>query len=508
LYYLDAFEAQERVSNNDNIVTIAVIDDWIKIDHPDLKNIIWTNKLEKLWNWIDDDGNWYIDDYYWWNFVKKSNDIIPMGSHWTMIAWILWAISNNNAWIAWILPNWKVKLMSLIVFWEDWKASDKNVLDAINYAIDNWADIINLSLWWELYQYNKDYDEIMKRANDKWIVIVVAAWNWDESKDPKVWINTTNDLLSPVCNGYSKYSVIWVWSLDKTWNVSSWSNYWNCVDVYTYWEFIFSTSNTWETLYAIWSWTSFSAPMVAGIIWLWKLKYWNVWISDVYSAVKWSLNGNTIDAVKYLDALWKLVPNTVSKDNTEEIKTINLWWNNNGKTQNNISNNNKSDLEIAIQWMYDNWLTIYNTPKTFMSNNYLTREQASKFFVQFAITVLNKDKWYISSYNIYSDIYNADPTLKDFIIYASNMWLFKWSNGKFMPFNNLTQAQALAVTIRILDWYLDEPSDSWYIYYFYRAQKYWILWETIKYTSADKINITRWDMALILYRAYKYYSGE
>ena len=48
-----------------------------------------------------------------------------------------------------------------------------------------------------------------------------------------------------------------------------------------------------------------------------------------------------------------------------------------------------------------------------------------------------------------------------------------------------------------------------YIYYFYRAQMYWILWETgIKFTSADNTNITRWDMALILYNAYKYYSGE
>lgn len=508
LYYLNVFDAREKIPVNDNTITVAIIDDWIKYNHPDLKNSIWTNNWEEIWNWIDDDGNWYIDDYFWWNFVNKSNDITPSWSHWTMIAWIIWATSNNNSWIAWIIPNWRVKLMPLITFWDDWKATDKNIISAINYAVDNWADIINLSLWWELNEYSDAYNDIIQKANDKWVIIVAAAGNWDETKDPKIWINTTNDLLSPVCNGDYKYSVIWVWATDKDWNIASWSNYWNCVDVYTYWESIFSTSNTWESLYAVWTWTSFSTPMVAGILWLWKLKYWNVWLSDVYSAIKWSSNGNTLDAVKYLDNLSKFSSETQPKNTTTKTTdSVSLWWTNNWSTQNNVKND-ASDLEIAIQWMYDNWLTIYNTPKTFMSNNYLTREQASKFFVQFATTVLNKDKWNIKSYNIYSDIYNANPTLKDYIIYASNMWLFKWSNGRFMPFSNLTQAQALAVTIRLLDWYLEEPKDSWYIYYFYRAQMYWILWKTgIKFTSADRFYITRWDMALILYNAYKYYNN-
>jgi subtilisin family serine protease len=110
--------------------------------------------------------------------------------------------------------------MSLVAFGEDWKATDKDIISAINYAVDNWADIINLSLWWEMYEYSDSYDKVIKKANDKWVIIVAAAGNWDETKDPKIWINTTNDLLSPVCNGDYKYSVIWVWATDKDWNIA------------------------------------------------------------------------------------------------------------------------------------------------------------------------------------------------------------------------------------------------------------------------------------------------
>ena len=52
-----------------------------------------------------------------------------------------------------------------------------------------------------------------------------------------------------------------------------------------------------------------------------------------------------------------------------------------------------------------------------------------------------------------SDMKKADPTLWAHIVYANNMWLFKGSNWKFMPLNKLTKAQAIAVLIRIVDWY-------------------------------------------------------
>ena len=50
-------------------VVVAVIDDGVDIDHPDLKGQIWVNEDEIPGNGKDDDGNGYIDDINGWNFL-------------------------------------------------------------------------------------------------------------------------------------------------------------------------------------------------------------------------------------------------------------------------------------------------------------------------------------------------------------------------------------------------------------------------------------------------------
>jgi hypothetical protein len=56
-----------------------------------------------------------------------------------------------------------------------------------------------------------------------------------------------------------------------------------------------------------------------------------------------------------------------------------------------------------------------------MNNENLTREQASKFFAQFASKVLNKDFTENVDLNKFSDIGNADSSLTYYIIQSNYM---------------------------------------------------------------------------------------
>lgn len=163
-------------------------------------------------------------------------------------------------------------------------------------------------------------------------------------------------------------------------------------------------------------------------------------------------------------------------------------------------------LEVydAINWMYDNELTIFKDPKQFGIYNEMTREQASKFFVNFYKTVFNKTLA-VPMKNPFNDIANADPTLYNYIQYAYGLNLFKGNNWKFMPFNHLSKAQSLAVIIRMPYWVLDETVNPWYMNYLYKWEGLKLL-DNIKYSQStlDSEDILRGDVALMLYRLYIY----
>jgi hypothetical protein len=77
--------------------------------------------------------------------------------------------------------------------------------------------------------------------------------------------------------------------------------------------------------------------------------------------------------------------------------------------------------------------------------------------------------------------------------------LFKGSQGKFMPNNNITEAQALTVVVRSLYGKMDETMSPWYKGYFMKAKDIGLISnETI--SMVDTKNITRQKLATWLYQ--------
>jgi len=303
-------------------ITVAVMDVWIKLNHPDLIDSLWINKWEIPGNKIDDDKNWYIDDIYWWNFVDNNGNMSIQSDHGTMIAGIIAAKKDNWIWIAGIAP--KSKIMTLKVFDKSLKTV-YNIQEAVKYAVDNWAKIINVSFGSDdLWNYEKDFDKYFQYAYDNGAVVTVAAGN--TLNYPKQDLDKYPS--SPVCNDGNKNYVIWVASVNNQKIKSDFSRYWaNCIDIVAPWEDIFSTSdnrfNSWMVDYISSQWTSFATPIVAwAIALLWSNKSY-LKNTDIYEAIK--KTWDDIDSLnpRYKWKLWKFL--NVKK--LMEWGSINTWVN-------------------------------------------------------------------------------------------------------------------------------------------------------------------------------------
>ncbi len=156
------------------------------------------------------------------------------------------------------------------------------------------------------------------------------------------------------------------------------------------------------------------------------------------------------------------------------------------------------ELEDAISRMHTNGMTKYQSPNDFRPDDFVTRQEAAKFFSEFATTILYKvidqDK-----YCTFDDLEDADPSLKNNILNSCLLGIFQWTAGYFRPNDNFTKAQALAVLVRTLDEYKNEETLPWWINYFWKAQEMWLTTEKDPY-SLDR-PLRRYEMALLIYRA-------
>ncbi|MFA5509304.1 MAG: S8 family serine peptidase, partial [Candidatus Cloacimonadaceae bacterium] len=126
-------------------VVVAVIDEGIQFNHPDLQANMWKNTAEIPGNNIDDDGNGYIDDIYGFDFYNNSGTISGE-DHGCHVAGTIAAVTNNyNTGVAGIAGGSGfgdgVKLMSCLVFTGSIQGYAGGWEVAPIYAADNGAAI-------------------------------------------------------------------------------------------------------------------------------------------------------------------------------------------------------------------------------------------------------------------------------------------------------------------------------------------------------------------------------
>ena len=152
---------------------IAFLDTGVDIDHPDLAANIWTNAAESGGaTGADDDGNGFADDLHGWDFVNQTGEMHDFNSHGTHCAGIAAAVSNNGIGITGACPDaW---IMPITVMQSDGTGDIATIIKGVNYAAQNGADIINMSIG--TYAYSIAFEQALGHAYQN-AVLVAAAGN-------------------------------------------------------------------------------------------------------------------------------------------------------------------------------------------------------------------------------------------------------------------------------------------------------------------------------------------
>lgn len=159
---------------------IAILDTGVDINHPDLKDNIWTNEKEANGSdFEDDDNNGYCDDVHGWDFIHNTaiiNDGMDGNGHGTHCAGIAAAVGDNGIGITGANPN--AKILPIKVMDDDGTGDIATIVRGIDYAVASGANILSMSLGggYSVAEY-----QALSKAYAAYIPIVAAAGNSGKS---------------------------------------------------------------------------------------------------------------------------------------------------------------------------------------------------------------------------------------------------------------------------------------------------------------------------------------
>lgn len=192
-----------------------------------------------------------------------NNDVAgPDPSHGTHVAGIVAADRNNNIGMNGVAANTRIMAVRAVPNGDE---RDKDVANAIRYAVDNGADIINMSFGKGYSPHKEVVDRAIRYADNNNVLMVHGAGNEANNSDqnPSYPTDTYGDILS------DSSATLWLGVGATTWKpneefVANFSNYGNkTVDLFAPGVDIYSTMP--DNEYEFQEGTSMASPVVAGV---------------------------------------------------------------------------------------------------------------------------------------------------------------------------------------------------------------------------------------------------
>ncbi len=239
-----------ELTTGSSAVVVAVIDSGVDYTHPDLAANIYTNSGEVPGNFVDDDSNGFVDDYYGYDFVNSDASPLDDDEHGTHCAGTIGARGNNSTGVTGV--NWEVGILPVKVLDANGDGFLSDIAAGIEYAVDRGASVLSMSLSGPSSTGLLDAAIVYARQQN--VLIVAAAGN--DGSD--------NDVTPSFPSSSTSANILSVAATNSLDQLASFSNYGEVsVDVAAPGVAILSTVPS--GLYKNLSGTSMATPHVAGL---------------------------------------------------------------------------------------------------------------------------------------------------------------------------------------------------------------------------------------------------
>ena len=183
-------EAAWETSTGDGVV-IAILDSGVDLDHPDLEDQLLRGK----------------------DFIDGDNRPDDENGHGTHVAGIAAAATNNGVGIAGAAPD--AKILPVRVLDADGLGDPVVIAEAVTWAVNNGADVINLSLGGSsdllgrVFNLLSPMNGAIADAVDQGVLVVAAAGNDStfltayNQETPVIVVNASNEIAIPA--GFSNF---------------------------------------------------------------------------------------------------------------------------------------------------------------------------------------------------------------------------------------------------------------------------------------------------------------